>query len=93
MLDDGTDDEIFNDNESRIEMMERINKRKMIPLTAIFLWCVIPQGMRMIIGGNYTDSVSIGIYIMWIVLVFMYIVIMTRCTVGFNRLRKKYDIK
>ena len=62
-LDDGTDDEIFNDNESRIEMMERINKRKMIPLVAIFLCIIIPQVMRMIIGGNYTDPVSIGFFV------------------------------
>lgn len=92
-LDDGTDDEIFNDNESRIEMMERINKRKMIPLVAIFLCIIIPQVMRMSIGGNYTDPVSIGFYIIWIVLMFMYIVLITRCTAGFNRLRKKYDVK
>lgn len=92
-LDDGTDDEIFNDNESRIEMMERINKRKMIPLTAILLCIIIPQGMYVIMGGNYTGPFSIAVYIEWIAVMLLYIMIMTRCTVGFNRLRKKYDIK
>lgn len=92
-LDDGTDDDIFNDNESRIEMLERINSRKVMPLLVIFLCCIIPQGMRMIIGGDFSDPVSIAFYILWIVVMFMYIVIITRCAVGFNRLRKKYDIK
>lgn len=92
-LDDGTEDEIFNDNVSRIDMLERINKRKMIPLTAIFLCIIIPQGMRVIMGGNFTDSFAIAFYIEWIAVMLLYIVIMTRCTAGFNRLRKKYDIK
>ena len=92
-MDDGTDDYIFNDNESRIEMLERINSRKAMPLLVIFLCCIIPQGMRMIIGGDFSDPVSIAFYILWIVVMFMYIVIITKCTAGFNRLRKKYDIK
>ena len=47
----------------------------------------------MIIGGNFSDPVSIAFYILWIVVMIMYVVIITRCAVGFNRLRKKYDIK
>lgn len=40
-----------------------------------------------------SDPVSIAFYISWIVVMFMYIVIITKCTAVFNRLRKKYDIK
>ena len=38
-------------------------------------------------------GVAIAFYILWIVVMFMYIVIITKCTAGFNRLRKKYEIK
>ncbi|MBQ0066553.1 MAG: DUF2812 domain-containing protein [Firmicutes bacterium] len=90
---DGTDDEIFNDNESRMEMMERIYKRKMLPILVIFLCCLIPQGMRMIMTGNFTDTISIMFYILWIALMVIYIIMLTRCAAGFDRLRKKYDVK
>ena len=92
-LEDGTEDEIFSDNASRIDMLERIYHRKVMPLLVLFLCCIIPQGMRMTIGGNYADPISIAFYILWIVMIFLYIVIITRCIAGFNRLRKKYDIK
>ena len=92
-LEDGKEDEIFSDNASRIDMLERIYHRKVMPLLVLFLCCIIPQGMRMTIGGNYADPISITFYILWIVCIFLYIVIITRCIAGFNRLRKKYDIK
>ena len=92
-LEDGTEDEIFSDNASRIDMLERIYHRKVMPLLVLFLCCIIPQGMRMTIGGNYADPISIAFYILWIVMIFLYIVLITRCIAGFNRLRKKYDIK
>lgn len=91
--DDGSDEEIFNDNQSRIEMMERVHSRKMMPLLVFFLCCVIPQGMRMIIGGNFTDPVSIGFYVLWIVLMLVYVYLIARCTAGFSKLKKKYDLK
>ena len=46
--------EIFSDNQSRIDMMDRIIRRKMLPIVAIFLCCVIPQAVRMA-DGMYTD--------------------------------------
>lgn len=92
-LDNGTEDEIFNDNESRIAMLERISTRKMMPILAIFLCLIILQGMHIFMGGNYTDSVLIVFYLVWIVVFYIYIALITRCTVGFNKLRKKYAIK
>ena len=64
----GTDEEeaneIFSDNQSRIDMMDRIIRRKMLPIVAIFLCCVIPQAVRMA-DGIYTDRMSIAFYILW----------------------------
>ena len=90
---DGSDDEIFSNNESRIEMMERIQKRKLMPLLVIFLCCVVPQAMRMVVSGYVDDPVSIGFYVFWMIMLVVYIYILTRCSSGFNRLRKKYGIE
>lgn len=92
-VNDGSDDEIFNDNESRIEMMERIYRRKMLPIVVLFLCLIIPQGMRMIVSGNYSDAVSIVFYVLWIIIMVYFVYLMTRCTAGFNKLKKKYGVK
>ena len=84
--------EIFSDNQSRIDMMDRIIRRKMLPIVAIFLCCVIPQAVRMA-DGMYTDRVSIAFYILWVILIVLYVYLITRSTAGFVRLRKKYEME
>ena len=84
--------EIFSDNQSRIDMMDRIIRRKMLPIVAIFLCCVIPQAVRMA-DGMYTDRVSIAFYILWVILIVLYVYLIARSTAGFARLRKKYAVE
>ena len=92
-LNEGADDEIFNDNQSRIDMMERITRRKMLPILVIFLCVVIPQWLRMVRYSNFSDPVSIVFYVLWTFLLLLYIPTIIRCITGFRRLRKKYDVK
>lgn len=40
---DGTEEEIFCDDESRLDMMKRIFKRRVIPLIILFICVIIPQ--------------------------------------------------
>ena len=89
---DEEENEIFSDNQSRIDMMDRIIKGKMIPVTAVFLCCVIPQAVRMA-DGMYTDRVSIAFYILWVILIVLYVYLIARSTAGFARLRKKYAVE
>ena len=84
--------EIFSDNQSRIDMMDRIIRRKMLPIVAIFLCCVIPQAVHMA-DGMYTDRVSIAFYILWVILIVLYVYLIARSTAGFVRLRKKYEME
>ena len=84
--------EIFSDNQSRIDMMDRIIRRKMLPIVAIFLCCVIPQAVRMA-DGMYIDRVSIAFYILWVILIVLYVYLIARSTAGFVRLRKKYEME
>ena len=84
--------EIFSDNESRIDMMDRIIRRKMLPLIAIFLCCIIPQATRMA-GGIYTDRLSVVFYILWLFLIVLYVYLIARYMAGFSRLRKKYEVE
>lgn len=92
-VDAGTENEIFNDIESKIDMIEKINNRKMLPIIFIFLCTIIPNLIRMIYNENFTDPLSIVLYILWIILLVHYIYTVTRCTIGFNKLREKYNVK
>ena len=58
-LEENGDTEIFSDNESRLEMVKRIFRRRMLPLLAIFLCCVVPQLMiqsGLWLDGGYASS-------------------------------------
>ena len=82
--------EIFNDNGSRLEMVERIFRKKMLPMTLIFLFCSV-------IFLNYLLSVGTGIHpfmmvisVLDCILILLYVYVLVRCLAGFSRIRKKY---
>lgn len=91
-VDDGSDDEILSDNQSRIEMLERIFRRKMIPILVIFLCCVVPQVFRVPLVASVSNIAAIILYGIFVVLAFLYIYIISRCTIGFRRLKNKYEL-
>ena len=86
------DTEIFSDNASKIDMMQRIFAKRMIPLLVIFLCCVLPNTVNIFRLGITHFSPFEGILIGLIYALFgLYIGIITHCFVGFRRLSKKYS--
>lgn len=53
--------EIFTDNESRLQMLKKIHQRRLLPLIAIFLCAVLPNFVKGINGefGNSTGDMVI----------------------------------
>ena len=49
------EEEIFSDDASKLEMMDRVYKGRMIPLIVIFLCCICPQ-LAMQAAGTYTAN-------------------------------------
>lgn len=92
-IDDGSDNEIFNDIESNIDMIEKINKRKMLPIILIFLCTAIPYIVRMFNDDVFIGTLSIIFYIFLMSLLVYYVCVVIRCTIGFNKLKEKYNIK
>lgn len=86
---DGSDDEIFSDNPSRIEMMERIQKRKMLPILTLLL-CWMALIVLMLVDGEYKPSIVICI--LWTIPLLEYAYLIARCKAGFEKLKKKYDV-
>ena len=54
------DEEIFCDDESRLAMMGRVYKGRMLPLLVLFFACLLPQFVINLSGGRYGISVLIG---------------------------------
>lgn len=83
---DDEDTEIFSDNHSRLDVVEKIFKTRMLPILVIFLLCVIPQFSR------FTASEHTGIFAFWAVLFLLYVYLIVHCGRGLLRLKKKYDV-
>ena len=90
--------EIFSDNASRVDMMQRVFAKRMIPVFVIFLTCVIPNltnMMRLLSspGGVQFRPWEYLLSGLLFLLFGLYIGIVTHCLVGFRRLSKKYSGK
>ena len=87
------ENEIFSDNLSRLDMMKRVCAKRLIPITVIFLCCVLPNvtNLTRLLSSEPTLSFFEGILIGLVFALFgLYIGILTHCVVGFRRLSKKY---
>ncbi len=80
------DTEIFSDDLSRVDMVNRIVKTRILPLLAIFFCCVIP-GLKRNIG------ISNGFTIFFSIMFFLYLCLFLHCGLKLRRLRKKYSKK
>lgn len=86
------ENEIFSDNASRIDMMDRIYRRKMLPILVILLCCLIPQYILHLNGALATGT-TIAVSVLWVLLILFYVYLIVRCMEGFSRLRRKYDVE
>lgn len=80
--------EIFSDNHSKIDLIQRILKYRMIPLILIFLGCILPNVTRVYgkLGGRLSDVFTI----FWAVVFLLYVFLFLHCWIRFQKLKKKY---
>lgn len=89
------ENEIFNDNQSRIDMMERIMKRKMFPLVAalaIFLLVNVLL-LSLMKKSSSLEVVSVIYSVVCVLIIMLFTYLISRCIAGFSRLRRKYGIE
>lgn len=91
---DGTEEEmeIFSDNESRLEMVRRIFRQRMIPLLCVFFFCLIPQLFLQYFSWlEYGHVESMGLTVIFLVLFAVYVCLFIHCGLGIRRLKEKYE--
>ena len=82
--------EIFSDNESRIEMVERVFRRRMIPLLIVFFTCVVPQLIIQFFNWQDGNTSAKGFVIFFTVFFFLYLYMFIHCGQKIRWLKRKY---
>lgn len=77
------EEEIFCDESSRLAMMDRVYKGRMVPLTVIFSACLLPQFVINLTNGRYVLAAVMG------GLLAVYAVLFGYCAVSYYRKKNK----
>ena len=64
------EEEIFCDDSSRLAMMERVFKGRLIPLLIIFFSSLLPQFVFNLTSGNYSVAIFLGVFLSIYVVIF-----------------------
>ena len=77
-----SEEEIFCDESSRIAMMDRVYKGRLLPLLVILSACLMPQFVLNMMNGNVFPAAVMG------TICFVYIVFFAFCAVHYYRKKK-----
>ena len=80
------EEEIFCDESSRLAMLERVYKGKLLPMFIIFNACLLPQFIINTTSGRYFVSALFGTIIVIYAAFFMY------CALHYNRKKKQLGL-
>lgn len=84
------DGEIFSDNMSKLNMLQRIMKTRMFPILILFALCVIPNYIQMF--GMEDSGIIFSVFAAVFSAAFGFAsVLIIYCGLKFRRLRKKYE--
>ena len=81
--------EIFTDNESKLQMLQKIHQRKLLPLMTIFLCAVVPNFLRAINGDFHNSDINLFFSIFFSVMFVFYTYVFVRSIVKIKELKKK----
>lgn len=82
-----TEEEIFSDDRSKLEMLERVYKGRMVPLLIVFVAIIIPQLFMLFTRQDSFAKVMFGIYC---IMFFLYVSIFAKAAIFYNKLKRKY---
>ena len=79
------DESIFCDDSSRLAMMDRVYKERLLPLLIIFCACFLPQFMINLTNGRTFVAAIMGS------ISFVYIAVFAYCAIHYYRMKKRLD--
>lgn len=81
------DCEIFSDDASRVDMIARILRTRMLPLLIIFFICLLPNFIKSL---SRFPSEDISITVVFFLLLLLYLYLFVHCGIKLRALRNKY---
>ena len=82
------ENQIFSDNESRINMIDHIIKTRMLPTLAVFLCCLLPNLTASLKEGYPLANVFA---LLFLIVTAVYLYLLVRCGAKLQKLRRKYS--
>lgn len=82
------DCELFSDNSSRLDMIDRVIKTRLLPVLIIFLCCIVPNLHWCFETG---DAIAAVLAVLFSVLTLLFLCLLIYCGTKLRRLRKKYS--
>ena len=77
------EENIFSDDESRADMMDRVYKNRLLPILWIFFLCLIPQFVINLSSQRY------GVAVIYGVLLTIYAIVLVHCMVKYRNMKRK----
>ena len=84
------DGELFSDNESRLELVMKLVKTRLLPLVFIFLCCIIPNLLNSM-NGLYSGFAATFFTWFFGIAFILYVLLITYCGLKLRKIRSKYD--
>ena len=84
------DEELFSDNESRVELVTKIVKTRLWPLVFIFLCCVLPNVLNSL-NGLYDGFCGTFFTTFFGIMFVIYVVLILHCGFKLKKIRSKYE--
>ena len=84
---DKNDGELFSDGASKVEMVEKISRNRMLPLLVIFLCCIVPN-LYLLFSRGGTDGA--GMMVVYVLLFALYLYLFIHCGGKLRRLKEEY---
>lgn len=82
------DEGIFCDDESKIEMIERVYKGRMIPLIVIFCCCILPPLIRL---SHDTSQAGYSFFIVFVVLFLLYLSVFVKFAYQYWKVKNRKE--
>lgn len=84
------DGELFSDDASRVELISKVVKTRLVPLAVVFLCCVLPGFVRAVTGG-YSGGSGSFFSIFFGIMFVLYVFLIVYCGTKLRKIRAKYD--
>ena len=83
--------EIFTDNASKLQMLQKIQLRRLLPFITIFLCAVVPNLIRAIYGEFGSSTINMIFTVFFSLMIVFYTYVLIKSYVKIKRLKEKLE--